>query len=83
MLTKGYTHTHTHTHIKRIESPEIEPHIWSIHFQKRCKDNSMDKVQSYQQYVREKMDIHLFKRMNLDPHFILYIKILTQNESKL
>lgn len=34
------------------------------------------------QYVLEKMDIHLFKRMNLDPHFILHIKVLTQNESK-
>lgn len=50
MLTKG--HTHTHTHVKRMVSPEIEPHIRSIHFQKRCKDNSMDKVQSYQQTVR-------------------------------
>lgn len=58
MLTKGYTHTHTH--IKRIESPEIEPHIWSIHFQKSCKDNSMVKVQSYQQTVRTRKNGHSF-----------------------
>lgn len=56
-------HADTHTHQwKRTESPEIEPHIWSIDFHKRCKGNSMEKIQSYQQTGLEKMKTSMLKK---------------------
>ena len=58
-----YTCARAHTHINGKEQKvQKEPHIWSTDFHKRCKGNSMEKVQSYQQIGLEKMKIHMLKK---------------------
>lgn len=76
-------HADTNTHQrKRTESPEIEPHIWSIDFHKRCKGNSMEKIVLSTNRTRKNENQYV-KKMNLDPHLIPHTNILPQNESQI
>ena len=59
----------------RIESPEINRHIWSIDFQGQCQDNSMGEKDSlFNKWCWENW-IFTCKRMKSDPHLIPYAKI--------